>query len=77
MITAASPPTRDYLSYSAVRTFQSCPLKYRFRYLDGLAEECVSSALVFGSAISGIDLLCGSFVAFRASDEWQITHAAS
>ena len=51
MITTASPPTRDYLSYSAVRTFQSCPLKYRFRYIDGLPEECVSSALVFGSAI--------------------------
>ena len=46
-----SAPTRDYLSYSAVRTFQSCPLKYRFRYIDGLPEDCVSSSLVFGSAI--------------------------
>ena len=51
MITTASPPIRDYLSYSAVRTFQSCPLKYRFRYIDGLPEECVSSSLIFGSAI--------------------------
>ena len=51
MITATEPRTRDYLSYSAVRTFQSCPLKYRFRYVDGLAEECVSSSLIFGSAI--------------------------
>jgi putative RecB family exonuclease len=42
---------RDYLSYSAIRTFQSCPLKYRFRYIDGLPEECTSSSLVFGSAI--------------------------
>ena len=42
---------RDYLSYSAVRTFQGCPLKYRFRYIDGLPEDCVSSSLVFGSAI--------------------------
>ena len=47
----ASAPTRDYLSYSAVRTFQGCPLKYRFRYIDGLPEDCVSSSLVFGSAI--------------------------
>ncbi len=31
-----SAPTRDYLSYSAVRTFQGCPLKYRYRYIDGL-----------------------------------------
>ena len=47
----ASAPTRDYLSYSAVRTFQGCPLKYRFRYIDGLPEDCVSSSLIFGSAI--------------------------
>ena len=51
MITAAKPVVRDYLSYSAVRTFQSCPLKYRFRYLDGLEEDRVSASLVFGSAI--------------------------
>ena len=50
MITVA-PATRDYLSYSAVRTFQGCPLKYRFRYIDGLPEDCVSSSLIFGSAI--------------------------
>jgi putative RecB family exonuclease len=51
MITATEPRIRDYLSYSAVRTFQNCPLKYRFRYVDGLAEDCVSSSLIFGSAI--------------------------
>jgi len=51
MITATEPVIRDYLSYSAVRTFQNCPLKYRFRYVDGLAEDCVSSSLIFGSAI--------------------------
>ena len=43
--------SRDYLSYSAIRTFQSCPLKYRFRYVDGLPESCTSSSLVFGSSI--------------------------
>ena len=51
MIASNAPLKRDYLSYSAVRTFQGCPLKYRFRYLDGLPEDCVSSSLVFGSAI--------------------------
>lgn len=51
MITLAPPPQRDYLSYSAVRTFQGCPLKYRFRYIDGLPEDGVASSLVFGSAI--------------------------
>jgi putative RecB family exonuclease len=51
MITTAPQVLRDYLSYSAVRTFQSCPLKYRFRYIDGLAEDCVASSLIFGSAI--------------------------
>ena len=54
MIAAAIPEpvrSRDYLSFSAMRTFQSCPLKYRFRYIDGLPESCTASSLVFGSAI--------------------------
>jgi len=45
------PGRRDYISYSAIRTFQSCPLKYRFRYIDGLPESCTSSSLIFGSSI--------------------------
>ena len=42
---------RDYISWSAISTFRTCPLKYRFRYVDGLPEESVSAALVFGSGI--------------------------
>jgi putative RecB family exonuclease len=42
---------RDYVSWSALSTFRQCPLKYRFRYIDGLPEESVSSALVFGTGI--------------------------
>ena len=42
---------RDYVSWSAISTFRTCPLKYKFRYVDGLPEESVSSALVFGTGI--------------------------
>jgi len=42
---------RDYISWSAISTFRQCPLKYKFRYIDGLPEESVSSALVFGTGI--------------------------
>lgn len=42
---------RDYLSWSAVSTYQQCPLKYRFRYVDGLTPEKVSSSLLFGGAL--------------------------
>jgi putative RecB family exonuclease len=42
---------RDYVSWSAISTFRTCPLKYKFRYIDGLPEESVSAALVFGSGI--------------------------
>jgi putative RecB family exonuclease len=42
---------RDYISWSALSTFRTCPLKYKFRYIDGLPEESVSAALVFGSGI--------------------------
>jgi putative RecB family exonuclease len=42
---------RDYISWSALSTFRTCPLKYRFRYLENLPEESVSSALIFGTGI--------------------------
>jgi putative RecB family exonuclease len=42
---------RDYISWSAISTFRTCPLKYKFRYVDGLPDESVSSALVFGTGI--------------------------
>ena len=49
--TALKLTGRDYISWSAVSTFRTCPLKYKFRYIDGLKEETVSSALVFGTGI--------------------------
>ncbi len=47
-----SPATpRDYISYSAISTYQQCPLKYYFKYIENLPEESVSSSLVLGGAI--------------------------
>ncbi len=42
---------RDYISYSAISTYQRCPLRYRFAYVEGLAPEFVSSSLAFGRAV--------------------------
>ena len=42
---------RPYLSWSAVSTFMQCPLKFKFRYLERLPEETLSSSLLFGSGI--------------------------
>ncbi len=42
---------RDYISFSALRTYQACPLKYFFKYVVGLPEESASATLVFGSGI--------------------------
>lgn len=42
---------RDYLSYSAISTYQSCPLKFFFRYVAGLPERTISMNLVFGRAV--------------------------
>ena len=49
--TARELTGRNYVSWSAISTFRTCPLKYKFRYVDGLPEESVSSALVFGTGI--------------------------
>lgn len=58
------PRTRDYLSYSAISTYRSCPLKYMFRYVVGLPERTVSSSLVFGSAIhQGIEYFFNELMA--------------
>jgi RecB family exonuclease len=48
---ATKPPPRDYLSYSAISTYQRCPLQYYFKYIAGLPEATVSANLVFGSSI--------------------------
>lgn len=48
---AQSLTGRDYISWSALSTFRTCPLKYKFRYIDGLPQESVSAALVFGTGI--------------------------
>lgn len=45
------PPGRDYLSYSAVSLYASCPLRYYFRYIQNLPERLVSASLVFGSSM--------------------------
>lgn len=42
---------RNYISWSAISTFQACPLRWHFRYAQDLPEAFVSSGLVFGSAI--------------------------
>ncbi len=42
---------RDHISHSAISTFQQCPLRFRFRYVDRLPETEVSSSLVFGASI--------------------------
>jgi putative RecB family exonuclease len=42
---------RDYLSFSAISTFQACPLRWYFRYVRGLPQECIAASLVFGSSI--------------------------
>jgi hypothetical protein len=47
----STPTSRDYLSFSAIRLYQACALKFFFRYRLGLPEETVSAALVYGSSV--------------------------
>jgi putative RecB family exonuclease len=42
---------RDYISWSAITTFQGCGLRYYWRYVEGRPEDTVSASLVFGGAI--------------------------
>jgi putative RecB family exonuclease len=50
----ASPPApvaRDYISFSAIKTYQQCPLRYHFRYVAGIPEATIAAAFVFGGAV--------------------------
>ena len=49
--TVESGTSRDYLSFSAIRLYQNCPLKFHFKYNLGLPDDTVSSALVLGSGV--------------------------
>ena len=42
---------RDYISFSAISTYRQCPLRYFFKYVEGLPEETVSASLVLGGAV--------------------------
>ena len=42
---------RDHLSYSQVSTFQSCPLKWHYRYVAHQPVEHIGSGLLFGLSI--------------------------
>lgn len=44
-------PDLEYLSYSRISTFMTCPLRFQFRYVDRIEPEFTASALVFGTAI--------------------------
>ncbi len=46
-----SPTQRDYVSYTALSTFQQCPLKYHFQYVARVPPAFKASSLVFGGAI--------------------------
>ena len=51
--TSPRPPPKgfDHISYSAISTFQSCPLKFFFKYVLCLPVKTIASSLVFGSAM--------------------------
>ncbi len=45
-----STATLDHISYSSVKTYQTCPRKFAFKYIEQVSEEFKPSSLAFGSA---------------------------
>jgi len=45
-----SPATMDHISFSSIKTYQTCPRKFAYRYLENVPEEFKPSSLAFGSA---------------------------
>lgn len=42
---------RPYLTYSEVKTFQTCPLRWHFAYVEKAKPEQLSSAMLLGSCV--------------------------
>ena len=40
-----------HLSHSQISTYLTCPLRYKFHYVDQIPPEFTAAALVFGQAI--------------------------
>ncbi len=51
--TAFAPSIQEqlYLSASAIETYEQCPLKYRFGYIDSIPQSASKPALIFGNVI--------------------------
>ncbi|MEI6233315.1 MAG: PD-(D/E)XK nuclease family protein [Planctomycetota bacterium] len=52
---AAAPPravvsSLDHVSFSSLKTYQTCPRKFAFKYMEHAEEEFTGGALVFGGA---------------------------
>ena len=41
----------QHLSHSQISTYLTCPLRYKFHYVDQIPPEFTSAALVFGQAM--------------------------
>jgi hypothetical protein len=48
---ADRPEGRDYLSFTAISTYQACPLRYYYKYVAKLPEETIAAGLLFGTAM--------------------------
>ena len=46
----AGPVHFDHISFSSLKTYQTCPRKFAFKYIDQVPEEFKPSSLAFGSA---------------------------
>ena len=49
--TAVALTGRDYLSYTQITTYQACPLRWHFQYVEGRPQEVTGASLVFGGSI--------------------------
>ena len=50
----AAPTPRNQFSFSRLKTFQQCPLRYRYRYLKGMREAFRSIESFLGTTVHGV-----------------------
>jgi hypothetical protein len=60
-------------SYSQMSLYQTCPRKYRYKYIDGWRERELSASLVFGRCFEDAiaSLYRGQDPGARFFDQWE------
>ena len=65
--TSRQPVVRDHISYSSISLFQSCSLRYFFKYVEHLPEASIAASLLEQKGFPCVQEVSGGITAWEAA----------